>query len=425
MIKQKINQIIRKILNSEFNRNVLTLVTGTIIARAIPFIITPFLLRLYTPEDFGSYALILSFVGILSVTVTARYDLAIMLPKSEKTAQSILFLTFFLVVVMTTIIFVTILVFDDFLNSYFKLEIYLLIPALVLLSGFYQPLKIFLNRKKAYKSMAVNNMEQSSTIGFAQLIFGWFNYNFYGLILGQLSGQIVSVTRFFIYSKRLSNLSLSKVVFLRALASFKKYFYLLKFGLPALLTSRAAAESMIILVGYFMSMGMAGYVSVLNRVVSIPSSILSSNMEDVFYQKITETKKNKSFPLVKSFFLKLLVFSIPIFLIFYLILKYTFILYFGEDWAEALKYMPYLLIVATFSFIFSPISILFHYYEAQGWNLIWQSIWLISNILIFFIYKFFSLTINEFFLVYSLKQSLLYIIGIYSFIRYAKKIYKV
>ena len=39
---------------SEFNRNVLTLITGTTIAQAIPIAITPVLTRIYTPEDFVS-----------------------------------------------------------------------------------------------------------------------------------------------------------------------------------------------------------------------------------------------------------------------------------------------------------------------------------------------------------------------------------
>ena len=41
---------------SEFSRNVLTLMTGTTIAQAIPIAISPILTRIYTPEDFGLFA---------------------------------------------------------------------------------------------------------------------------------------------------------------------------------------------------------------------------------------------------------------------------------------------------------------------------------------------------------------------------------
>ena len=69
---------------SEFSKNVLTLMTGTTIAQAIPIAISPILTRIYTPEDFGVFALYLSIVSILVVFTTGQYDLAIMLPKYEK-----------------------------------------------------------------------------------------------------------------------------------------------------------------------------------------------------------------------------------------------------------------------------------------------------------------------------------------------------
>jgi len=52
---------------SEFSKNVLTLMTGTTIAQAIPIAITPILTRLYTPEDFGVFALFIVIIFILKV----------------------------------------------------------------------------------------------------------------------------------------------------------------------------------------------------------------------------------------------------------------------------------------------------------------------------------------------------------------------
>ena len=49
---------------SEFSRNVLTLMTGTTIAQAIPIAISPILTRIYTPEDFGVFALFIGVVGV-------------------------------------------------------------------------------------------------------------------------------------------------------------------------------------------------------------------------------------------------------------------------------------------------------------------------------------------------------------------------
>ncbi len=62
---------------SEFSRNVLTLMAGTTIAQAIPIGISPILTRLYTPSDFGVYALFLSIATIFGSIANGRYELKI------------------------------------------------------------------------------------------------------------------------------------------------------------------------------------------------------------------------------------------------------------------------------------------------------------------------------------------------------------
>jgi O-antigen/teichoic acid export membrane protein len=78
---------------SEFSRNVLTLMTGMMIAQAIPIAISPILTRIYTPEDFGLLALFLAIFSILSIIATGRYELAIMSPESDDEAKDIVFLS--------------------------------------------------------------------------------------------------------------------------------------------------------------------------------------------------------------------------------------------------------------------------------------------------------------------------------------------
>jgi len=65
---------------SDFKKNVLTLMAGTTIAQAIPIAISPILTRLYTPEEFGLFALFLAIVSIFGVVATMRYEMAIVQP---------------------------------------------------------------------------------------------------------------------------------------------------------------------------------------------------------------------------------------------------------------------------------------------------------------------------------------------------------
>ncbi|WP_205677775.1 hypothetical protein [Brumimicrobium salinarum] len=45
------------------------------------YILMPFITRLYTPEDFGEFGLIMRIVAFLAVVGAGRYEFAIPLPK--------------------------------------------------------------------------------------------------------------------------------------------------------------------------------------------------------------------------------------------------------------------------------------------------------------------------------------------------------
>ena len=81
---------------SDFVKNVITLVTGTALAQAIPLAVSPILTRIYSPEDFGILALFLGISSVFSVVVTGRYEFAITLPLKDEDARPILWLSCFL-----------------------------------------------------------------------------------------------------------------------------------------------------------------------------------------------------------------------------------------------------------------------------------------------------------------------------------------
>jgi O-antigen/teichoic acid export membrane protein len=82
--------MIKKILKSEFNRNVLTLLTGTTLAQAILFLIAPILTRIFLPEDYGILAAFIAVFTVFSTFITLKYDQVIILPKSDKEAFNLL-----------------------------------------------------------------------------------------------------------------------------------------------------------------------------------------------------------------------------------------------------------------------------------------------------------------------------------------------
>lgn len=142
-------------MKSEFSKNIITLMTGTTIAQAIPIAISPILTRIYTPEDFGIFAIYLAITSIIAVIATGRYEMAIMLPKEEKDVKSILKLIIILLSIVTFATFLIVFIFNDEITNLFENKeisnwLYFL-PVSVFLVGIYQVYNYLLIREKILK----------------------------------------------------------------------------------------------------------------------------------------------------------------------------------------------------------------------------------------------------------------------------------
>jgi O-antigen/teichoic acid export membrane protein len=76
--------------SSSFATDVLKLVTGTTLAQVITVLASPVITRLYGPEAFGFLAVFTSITSIIGVVACMRYELAIMLPKTDEEAANLL-----------------------------------------------------------------------------------------------------------------------------------------------------------------------------------------------------------------------------------------------------------------------------------------------------------------------------------------------
>ncbi|WP_292521939.1 hypothetical protein [Methanoculleus sp.] len=89
--------------SSSFATDVLKLVTGTTFAQIIAVLASPLLTRLYGPEAFGFLAIFTSITGILGVIACLRYEMAIMLPKTNEEAANLLDLCLLCVAVVSAL----------------------------------------------------------------------------------------------------------------------------------------------------------------------------------------------------------------------------------------------------------------------------------------------------------------------------------
>ena len=82
--------MIRKLKKGGFLMNVLTLMTGTALAQILLIAISPILTRLYTPAEFGTFALFTSLTSAIAVVAAGRYELAVILPRRHTDAFNLM-----------------------------------------------------------------------------------------------------------------------------------------------------------------------------------------------------------------------------------------------------------------------------------------------------------------------------------------------
>ena len=372
--------------NNDFSKNVLTLMTGTTIAQAIPIAISPILTRIYTPEDFGVFALYLSIVSILVVFTTGQYDLAIMLPKYEKSAISIVKLSLIINTIFSISIFIVIFIFFDFFQSLSdknSLGYFLyFIPLSVFLIGCYNTMNYWLNRKKQYKMLSTNKVIQSLTSSTSSMTLGIQNFGKDGLIISQLLAQAVVVA--LLIKKIKMSFLFQSFEKLKIIAIARRYIKFPKITMMQSFFSNTTAELPIIIISSFFALKDAGFYSLAQRVVASPISIISSSFFQVFYQSFTTEKNKQKFYKMK--FIKINAVLLPPFILLWFFMEPLFGFVFGEEWVIAGVYSQIILPLLYMKFLsnlFTTTTYL--YYERQIENFILSIIITITAIASLFI----------------------------------------
>ena len=368
---------------SEFSRNVLTLMTGTTIAQAIPIAISPILTRIYTPEDFGVFALFIAITAILGTVANARYELAIMLPKKDEDAINIFALGFIITCFISLMLLILVLIFNDYFTKLFgndEISFWLyFVPITVFFSGLFNILNYFNNRKKNYKDLRNATILKSIVLAVVQLSVGFVKTGASGLIYGSIISNMfanMKLARNILKDKIL----ISKIKKVKVVALAKKYKDFPKYLILAHGINSLSGQSHIIFFSSFFNASVVGYLSFAQKLLGMPMSLIAISIGDVFRQEATvHYNKNKEcINIYKSTFKKLFIISILPFTILFFLAPAIFSIIFGESWRVAGEYAQVLIPMYFLQFLTSPLSNMYMIAEKQKLDLYWQIYLLIS-----------------------------------------------
>ncbi len=369
---------------SEFIRNVLTLMTGTTIAQAIPIAISPILTRIYTPEDFGVFAFFVSIVGLFSVISALGYEQSIFLPKHNKYAINIFILSFVIISLITLVLFLTIYILKNNIllgNSTIIYNWLYFIPFTVFFIGLFNLLSNYNNRIKNYKDIAIATVIKSISLTIIQIFIGLFKNGPSGLILGQIFAQ------FFANIKLLRNIIKDKVLLscisiLKVIAVFKRYKNFPKYYMPHSLLNTISASLPIYFFTPLFGSKIVGFYSLALMITLTPIMIIANSISKVYNQRIAEIYNNglDTYLFTVNIIKQIIKITIIPFICIVLLIPSIIGIIFGYEWTEVGIYIQLLSPFIFIVFIVSIIAYLPSLYQKQHKALMIEIIYLLLKL---------------------------------------------
>lgn len=411
------NRIKSRFINTSLFKGLLIIGTGTAISQILIVILLPVLTRIYSPENFGTLAVFMSLLSVLSVGAAFKYELAIPLPENNHDAEYLLFLSFFAMTISTLTLIFILVFFEGYIARMLNLQMILPFTSLLCVGLFvtalYQTLTYWAIREKDYLLISHTKILQSISSSVSKIILGIGSLGAFGLIVGEIIGRIVGIIplgRIILpkFLKSIHEFNLNKILFIA-----KQYKRFPKYSVISGFINELGLNLPTFLISAIFGFQTVGLYVLAFQIVVFPVSVVSSSMSQVFFGELSDMFRDRSNQML-IFYLetakKLFLFGAPLIFSVAIISPFIFPLIFGSAWKDAGIFTLPLSILVVSQFVVSPIDRLellgFNHWELY-WN-IGRTFFIILGFYIAFLFQFSpSLTV----LIYSLIMMIMYVVN--------------
>ena len=351
-------------LKSKLLPGIFVLLGGAGAAQIMLLLASPIITRLYSPADFGVFALFGSFLAVTGSFVTGRLELSILDRKSLFGAFLSfsfsmfygLFVTSFmalsLILFWDQIIQLVALKFDVYILWYFVVAIF----ALCLLQGTTH----LATRLQYYQLLGSSKIVQALFNIIALCFLAMFGFSTVGLIAGHIVGIFAACLFLFVCLRLKLNSRLIKF-FSTAYAKLfiHKYYKYPVFVSPADAMSSMGLLAPPLILGVTFGAEIAGFYALSQRVVGGPISMLAQAIGQVYLGNVADLiRRDRS--QIRNLFGQLVICLGVLGLLLVLPLSFAarslFPSIFGDEWYVAGQYCVLLIPMFYFQFTVSPIS---------------------------------------------------------------------
>ncbi len=409
-------------LKSLYLKSIITLSTGSIVVMILRVLSGPVITRLFTVEQLGVNAYILSITHLFMGVVNGRYDMSIITEKNEENLIPLIKLALLIGLISTTLISVVLGIYLKLSNSYDQYPYLIVFFFFILFS--YGVINVFTalnNRDKKYNLLATVNIFRGASQSVGPILFGFLNTGVFGLLLSYAIGQVLGIYKLLMPLKsRLQRIKNAKVNDIIKVAKIHKKQPI--YSTPALFANSFSYSSITIFLEALFGVTVVGYYSITNTVLGIPLAVISGNVARVFFEEASrEYDQTGAFlRAFKKTATLLILLAIPMVIIMMLFSPWAFGIVFGKDWAVAGSYARILAPLLGFRFIVSPLTPGLIIANKQKFELGLQVLFLLASVIPLLMALIFSLPTQHFLLMISILKSTVFMLYFFAIYKYSK-----
>ena len=361
------------VTSSQFASSVIALAGGTAIGQLVVIIASPLISRIYSPAELGVLAVFVSFLAPAISVAALRYEVAIVIPRSDRVAVHLLWLSLLLVCFLVSLAAVVVLIAGHRLVSIAgvpALGPYLsLLPISMLGGGIYLVFSAWAIRRQRYSLIGRTRLIQQIWLVSLQSALGIASAGPLGLLVGDALGRSagsLTIVRSLFPGRSLWHSRPRRLASLLAVARRYRRFPMYSTG-PALLNSFSLQLPVILLAGYYGSTTV-GLFAIGNRVLAGPLNLVGAAVSQVLLGSAARVGAGNPLELerlCRRTVLRLVQIGIVTVVPVAFVAPWAFSLVFGPEWHEAGVYVQLLAPMIFCQFAFGPLGTVLDVLERQ------------------------------------------------------------
>jgi len=399
------------------------LLSSNVVSQLIAILIVPILTRIYTPEQFGFFALLMSLSSILIIFSCFGFEKALVICQN-KLERNIMVNFCFRVLLINFILISLVLIFFSFFKKKLFFDnqfnyIFFLVPILVFVGGLRNIFFNIANSQGRVNAISISTINGSLINNLLAILLGFLNI--FGLIVSKIVSEIVSLVILGYFGNKEKKIfkSFNFKEYKLLISKFRKYPFL---SMPSNGMNEYIKQIPILFLSTLQSAASAGIYSLSDRVITKPLAIVGQAVSVPFKRKATIefNSKGSCRHILLQTFLFLFLISILPFTLLYFFAPALFEFIFGSEWKLAGVYVQILVPMFFMQFISSPLSFVLFVANKIEFDFIIHIIMTIVLSFCFVYGLFFQKDIELALRLYSLSNVLIYGVCLCIYYKYSK-----